>query len=360
MVSITNEAEGCLKNIMTFWDKIKVFLKIDGALADGRNHHIDALKGVAIILVVLGHSIQLNDPNYDNNLLFRIVYSFQLPMFFFLSGFILSTQVGHSLLNYLKKNTVRLLVPFIVWYLISYIFVRFQTEISLPDYLFALIKSPAGGLWFLWVLFLNSFLLFAALKIARFKNWMRWENYFVIAAILLSRTASADFLGLSEVKQYFPYYAAGFFVCKYLDVLKAKRKIIYAVAIVAFPVLILGWKRNEFPTFYPVLLQFLNDKGTVRLIVSIYKYAVSFLGIALSSFILAGIKGTRAYWVLCWLGTLTLDIYVCHGYFIFGFGSGMWWNLSVALVSLILSCALTLLLMKRFKITRLLLLGQSR
>ena len=360
MVSLTKAAEGCLNNIMTFWDQIKGFLKIDEALVDGRDHHIDALKGVAIILVVLGHAIQLNNPNYDNNLLFRIVYSFQMPMFFFLSGFILSTQLGNSLLNYLKKNAVRLLVPFIVWYLISYIFVRFQTDISLPAYLFALIKSPAGGLWFLWVLFWNSFLLFAVLKIARLKNWLRWENYFIIAAILLSRTASADFLGLSEVKQYFPYYAAGFFVCKYLDVLKGKRKIIYAVAVVAFPVLILGWKRNEFPTFYPVLLQLFNDKGTARLIVSIYKYAVSFLGIALSSFILAGIKGTRAYWFLCWLGTLTLDIYVCHGYFIFGFGNGTWQYLCAALVSLSLSCALTLLLVKRFKVTRLMLLGQSR
>lgn len=345
---------------MSFLDKIKGFLKIDEALAEGRDHHIDALKGVAIILVVLGHSIQINDPGYDNNLLFRIVFSFQMPMFFFLSGFILSTQLGYSLLNYLKKNAVRLLVPFIVWYLISYIFVRFQTDISLPAYLFALMKSPAGGLWFLWVLFLNSFLLFAVLKIVRFKNWMRWENYFVIAAILLSRTASADFLSLSEIKQYFPYYVAGFFVCKYLDVLKAKRKIIYAVAVVAFPVLVLGWKRNEFPTFYPVLLQFFNYKGTARLIVSIYKYAVSFFGIAFSSFILARIKGTRVYWFLCWLGTLTLDIYVCHSYFLFGFGNGTWQYFAAALVSLTLSCALTLLLMKRFKITRLLLLGQSR
>jgi fucose 4-O-acetylase-like acetyltransferase len=94
---------------MTFLDKIKAFLKIDEALANGRDHHIDALKGVAIILVVLGHSIQINDPNYDNNLLFMLVYSFHMPMLMFLSGFILSTQFGYYLLNYLKKNAVRLL-----------------------------------------------------------------------------------------------------------------------------------------------------------------------------------------------------------------------------------------------------------
>jgi peptidoglycan/LPS O-acetylase OafA/YrhL len=38
-----------------------------------RDRHIDALKGVAILLVVLGHSIQINDPKYDDNLLFRFL-----------------------------------------------------------------------------------------------------------------------------------------------------------------------------------------------------------------------------------------------------------------------------------------------
>lgn len=344
---------------MNFLDKIKSWLKIDGILAQRRNQHIDALKGLAIILVVWGHSIQINDPNYDNNLLFRIIYSFHMPMLMFLSGFILSTQFGYSLLNYLKKNAVRLLVPFIVWYIINYIFVRFQTDISLPAYLFDLMKSPARGLWFLWILFLNSALLFGALKLARYKKRQHRENYFVLAAILLSMTASADFLALADVKQYFPYYAAGFFVCKYLDVLKAKRKIIYAVAIVTFPVLVLGWKRNAFPTFYPVLLSSLNNEDIARLVVSIYKYAISFGGIALCSFILERIQQSRLYYFLSWLGMWTLDIYACHSYFLFKFSNAIWWYFSAAVVSLFFSLALSFLLLRRFKITKVLFLGQT-
>jgi fucose 4-O-acetylase-like acetyltransferase len=283
-----------------------------------------------------------------------------MPMLMFLSGFILSTQFGYSLLNYLKKNAVRLLVPFIVWYLISYyIFVRFQTDISLPAYLFDLMKSPARGLWFLWILFLNSALLFGALKLARYKKQQYRENYFVLAAILLSMTASADFLALADVKQYFPYYAAGFFVCKYLDVLKAKRKIIYTVAIVTFPVLVLGWKRNAFPTFYPVLLSSLNNEDIARLVVSIYKYAVAFGGIALCSFILERIRQTRFHFFLCWLGTLTLDIYVCHHYFLVGIGNGVLLYISASVMAILLSLALTFLILKRFRITKLLLLGQT-
>lgn len=341
-----------------FTQKLKTILKIDEALSDERDHHIDALKGLTILLVLLGHSIQVNNINFDNNILFKVIYSFHMPMFMFLSGFILLTQLDHSFLSYLKKNAVRLVLPFFVWYLISYIILGFYKNFSLINYLLDLMKSPDRGLWFLWILFLNSIFLFGVLRISRYKNWQHWENYFVIGAILLSRTASSDFLGLAEVKQYFPYYAAGFFACKYLDVIKAKRKIIYTLALICFPVLVLSWKRNEFPTFYPALVQLLSGQKIARLIVSIYKYAISFMGIAFSSCILTCIKETRFYWFLCWLGTLTLDIYVCHGYLLIGIGSGTK-QYSAALIALVLSLALTFLIFKRFRITRLLLLGQK-
>ena len=56
---------------MTYINKIKTFLKIDEALGDKRNHHIDALKGLVIVIVVWAHAIQFNDPNHDTNLLYR-------------------------------------------------------------------------------------------------------------------------------------------------------------------------------------------------------------------------------------------------------------------------------------------------
>ena len=363
-------------NIVTFRDKIKAFLKIDEALSDGRIHHIDALKGFLIICVVWEHSIMINDPNCENKLLYIITRPFLMPLFMLLSGFIISKQLNSTFLNYLKKNAVHLMVPFFVWSLIFYAFVRFlvpflvgypifhgfvplQTDVNLFSHLYLLMESPANGLWFLWVLFWSSLLLFAALKIARYKNWLRWENYFVVAAIILSRIPSTNFLGFAEIKAYFIYYAAGFFVCKYLDVLKAKRKIIYAVAIVTFPVLVLGWKRNAFPTFYPIFLSSLNNEDIARLVVSIYKYAVSFGGIALCSFILERIRQSWLYSFLSWLGMWTLDIYACHSYFLFEFSNAIWWYFSAAGVSLFFSLALSFLLLRRFKITKILFLGQT-
>jgi fucose 4-O-acetylase-like acetyltransferase len=343
---------------MSFKDKLKIFLQMDKILASGRDHQIDALKGVAIILVVLGHSVQINDPNFDNNLIFRIIYSFHMPMFMFLSGFIILGQSGYTFPVYVKKNAIRLLTPFLIWYFVSYIIVRFHQDVSLAVYFFDLAKSPGRGLWFLWILFLNSTLLFGALKLARCKKQQHRENYFVIAAILISLTASADFLALADVKQYFPYYAAGFFVCKYRNAIKARREIIYLLAVVVFPILVFSWKRNALPTFYPDLLNFLNNEDIAQLVVSVYKYALAFGGIALCSFILERIRQSWLYSFFGWLGTLTLDIYACHSYFLFEFSNTAWWYFSAAVVSLFFSLALSFLLLRRFKITKLLFLGQ--
>ena len=347
---------------MATWEKIKAFLKVDDALAPGRNHHVDALKGFTIICVVFIHAIQVNDPNHDNNRVYLTLFPWVMPLFMLLSGFVLSSQFKHTLPGYLRKNTLRLMVPFFVWAIVSYVLHHASQGVNPLVHLWSVIKAPGSGLWFLWVLFFNSLLLFSVLKLVRVKNWMRWENYFVIGAIMLSRTASGDVFGLSEIKIFFPYYAAGFFAHKYYDFLKAKRKIFYAVALVAFPVLVFGWRRNEFPTFYPMLLQIFGETGIARLIVSIYKYVVAFTGMAFASLLLELVRKARLYAVLCWVGTLSLDIYVCHATFIFlpGFGEGGWRYFSVGVMAILGSLALTLLVLKRFRITRMLFLGENR
>mgnify|MGYP001755652311 CR=1 FL=1 len=40
-----------------------------------RLHYIDNLKGVLILLVVLGHCIQCTDLDFDHNAVFRYIYS---------------------------------------------------------------------------------------------------------------------------------------------------------------------------------------------------------------------------------------------------------------------------------------------
>lgn len=43
---------------------------------------IDTLKGVLIMLVVLGHCIQYTDTDFENNVAWCYIYSFHMPLLF--------------------------------------------------------------------------------------------------------------------------------------------------------------------------------------------------------------------------------------------------------------------------------------
>lgn len=61
-------------------------LEVNSKLKE-RNIVIDALKAVAIILVVIGHvMVSLYPENYNENILFKICYSFHMPLFIFVGG----------------------------------------------------------------------------------------------------------------------------------------------------------------------------------------------------------------------------------------------------------------------------------
>ena len=51
-----------------------------------RDQFLDIAKGLAIILVVVGHVLQGSTERFDDLFWFRVIYSFHMPMFVFLSG----------------------------------------------------------------------------------------------------------------------------------------------------------------------------------------------------------------------------------------------------------------------------------
>jgi fucose 4-O-acetylase-like acetyltransferase len=69
---------------------------------DARDETFDMLKGVAIVLVILGHC--------RVGPLYSFIYSFHMPLFFFISGYFLKIR---PLKEELYLSTQRLIVPYI-------------------------------------------------------------------------------------------------------------------------------------------------------------------------------------------------------------------------------------------------------
>lgn len=69
---------------------------------------IDSLKAIGIILVVLGHAgPTLHLVNY--------IYSFHMPLFFFISGYLFSLDRHPQLINFVKSRARGLLIPYLTF-----------------------------------------------------------------------------------------------------------------------------------------------------------------------------------------------------------------------------------------------------
>ena len=72
-----------------------------------RHEFVDIMRGIGIILVVLGHSIGFMSENLN-----IFILSFHMPLFFFISGMLLSTK--NSFKAFLKKRAIGILIPHVI------------------------------------------------------------------------------------------------------------------------------------------------------------------------------------------------------------------------------------------------------
>lgn len=113
--------------------------------------HIDILKGVAIILVVMGH-LFVPSADYIDSTLNQIIYSFHMPLFFFLSGFVFPVSViakfgKETAIKAVVKKILSLILPFL-----SFALFYCVMKDKSPEYLF-LQDETHCGYWFTLVLF---------------------------------------------------------------------------------------------------------------------------------------------------------------------------------------------------------------
>jgi len=128
-----------------------------------RDNALDIAKGLAIILVVLGHTLQSRSPDFDEILGFRLIYSFHMPLFAFLAGaaavfwienFDFHSSVGSAALvsiRRIKRSAISMLIPFISWTLVGYVLSGVEEPFS--SYMLDVFAHSDRSLWFLPCIF---------------------------------------------------------------------------------------------------------------------------------------------------------------------------------------------------------------
>lgn len=129
---------------------------------------VDAAKGLGIIFVVLGHAIADTMPNAPIfGKIFQIIYSFHMPLFFFLSGFCgikaLQKRQLHEKEAYILERFKRLMIPYlfvgicyipIKLFMADYVTKKIDMRHIVMGFLCG--DNPNSQLWTLYVLFLDA------------------------------------------------------------------------------------------------------------------------------------------------------------------------------------------------------------
>lgn len=101
---------------------------------------IDSLKGFLILLVIVGHIGYANYP--DTTIVYDVIYSFHMPLFVFVSGFLMNSITPTKLLHKLPS----LLFPFII---VGMLFSLYRGS-GFYDWL---LSANKNYFWYLLVLF---------------------------------------------------------------------------------------------------------------------------------------------------------------------------------------------------------------
>lgn len=157
-----------------------------------RNSTIDVAKGIGIILVVFGHNwIVL----HEKSELFRVVFSFHMPLFFFLSGIFLRSSDGIS--HFLQMRASLLLKPYFVVLTIVGILKLLKASVfgtigpQIGDYFIGMLYGTGNTIiwapmWFLPHLFITlTFSLLVLKTVVTKTNSKVWMASSAVALLLL-------------------------------------------------------------------------------------------------------------------------------------------------------------------------------
>jgi fucose 4-O-acetylase-like acetyltransferase len=140
---------------------------------------IDQIKGLAIILVVVGHvAVGLNtakiiadSPRFE--FWHQWIYAFHMPVFFLAAGALARRSMRRGAGGLIASKVRTLIYPYVLWTVILWSSHEMMAEYanSRPDpwQLLRLVYSPYMNLWFLYSLFL-MFVLLAGMSAVAFKR----------------------------------------------------------------------------------------------------------------------------------------------------------------------------------------------
>ena len=305
---------------------------MDNHISQRRIELLDRLKGVAGILTLFGHVIIMGNGEvfretdlYFNDKVFQLIYSFHMPLFMLISGFLF----GRSVRLYDRKKTAeqifdkakKLIVPLLLFSVLDLILsisnwisagIQINIKIVALQYLILFVTER----WFLWAVFWCF--LFSLL----WKNLLK-ENPFVLAALFLIMFAVPDGLNLGAYKYMLPYFIIGnkLFEAYYDDSMRKRAEKFlnfksFIPAVLLFTALLSGYGGDK--TVYISGYKLIGKDIFNQLYIDAYRFLIGLSGSVVMGFLIYFISKSKltekVMDILSHVGKYTMGIYLLSQY----------------------------------------------
>lgn len=262
------------------------------------SEYIDRLKGVAIVLMVIGHIYLFCYENHDMMFL-KIINTINMPLFMFLSGLVISANLGYEKLG---KRIIRYMAPSIVIGFVTALMIHGCSGMKeLLEMLIVHLTIPSSGYWYLVALTIfNLTLLFykinrknkiildiiisAGVYLGFLLSW-KWGGYF------------GQSLCMEHCTCFYPFFISGHLVNKY----QLFKKIFSSNQLFSLSLILIG-----------LLLYIQTNIHIVDNLIG--RFILPFCGIVtmVYTFFHREDKNTAIEKGLAYLGKNSLDIYIWH------------------------------------------------
>jgi fucose 4-O-acetylase-like acetyltransferase len=288
---------------------------------------IDAVRGYAISLVVVGHVIQSGsngDFDFFTHPVFSAIYTFHMPLFMLMSGYVAAASFGRQPFLPLIWSRMRsLLVPILAWTVLasSVVFVlRFLFGDSLASdgtaqYIFSGLLNPSSLLWFPWILFVASVISRAFMSLRPKLGLIP----VILSVPIVWVLPITQYFGFFQLKWLYPFFIAGLVLSTLKAQLVRWEILGTATAGVGFIGMLLFWQRDF--SVYISQMQFDTEDFGNSLLTYGFRYLIALCGAVASVGIIRAIARRRNVGLLAKVGITSMGIYCIQTFLVIVFSN---------------------------------------
>ena len=171
-----------------------------------RDNRIDSLKGLLIILVILGHVITtLDNVNVVNHAVMGLIYVFHMPLFILISGYLTRSPEQQSAGD-MWRSVLNILITLGIFQLLESI----RIHLYGGDFVVAMERFPLGVLWYLLSLAYWKVILYYTPKWL-LKRPLLYLGIAAVLSVLCGLTKLGGFLSIQRTLNFYLFFLLGYY-----------------------------------------------------------------------------------------------------------------------------------------------------